>query len=312
MTFETLTLKSIRARPVVLKLARPVVARIATIADWPLILIDLHTEEGVTGRSYLEPYIIKSMRYLIPALHDLGVMLKGRRVVVGRRWPQTSTPSAGSSRRRDRRHARPGDPPRLGSSALRSRVNRRGEYRIRGSRHRDAPPRWSSFERVTCKRFAAPASQARACGSVPSVARRNWSAAGEGQVAQGRLPVPRCRELVALQELSANETGARKVGAVEDGSEEICAFEIGAGQLRIAQIRAAQIRPAKVGLGKLGAHEVEAMQMAIGKRRVLARVRCAPSVPFGHPALQKRLMCLVGHGFPPPKNPPQADEFQAP
>src|SRR5882724_9640744 len=80
MVLERLTLKSIVARPVVLKLARPVVARIATITEWPLILIDLHTEEGVTGRSYLEPYIRKSMRYLIPALHDLGEMLKGRRV----------------------------------------------------------------------------------------------------------------------------------------------------------------------------------------------------------------------------------------
>ena len=80
MSFETLTLKSIRARPVVLKLKRPVVARIATLADWPLILIDLYTEEGVIGRSYLEPYIRRSMRYLIPALHDLGEMLKGRRL----------------------------------------------------------------------------------------------------------------------------------------------------------------------------------------------------------------------------------------
>jgi len=41
----------IRARPVVLKLKRPVVARIATLTEWPLILIDLHTEEGVIGRS---------------------------------------------------------------------------------------------------------------------------------------------------------------------------------------------------------------------------------------------------------------------
>jgi mandelate racemase len=80
MAFEKLTLKSIRARPVVLKLARPVVARIASIAEWPLILIDLQTEEGVTGRSYLEPYVPKAMRYLIPALQDLGEMLKGRRV----------------------------------------------------------------------------------------------------------------------------------------------------------------------------------------------------------------------------------------
>ena len=80
MNYQTLTLKSIRARPVVLQLRRPVVARIATLTEWPLILIDLHTEEGVIGRSYLEPYILKSMRYLIPALHDLGEMLQGRRI----------------------------------------------------------------------------------------------------------------------------------------------------------------------------------------------------------------------------------------
>jgi mandelate racemase len=80
MIWQTLTLKSIQARPVVLKLKRPVVARIATLTEWPLILIDLYTEEGVIGRSYLEPYVLKSMRYLIPALHDLGEMLKGRRL----------------------------------------------------------------------------------------------------------------------------------------------------------------------------------------------------------------------------------------
>ncbi len=80
MPFETLTVKSIRARPVVLKLKRPVIARIATITDWPLILIDLETEEGVVGRSYLEPYVTKTMAYLVPAIHDLGAMLKGRRV----------------------------------------------------------------------------------------------------------------------------------------------------------------------------------------------------------------------------------------
>jgi mandelate racemase len=78
MTTETLTLKGLRARPVVLKLERPIVARIATITDWPLILIDLDTEEGITGRSYLEPYAVKAMRYLIPALEDLAELLKGR------------------------------------------------------------------------------------------------------------------------------------------------------------------------------------------------------------------------------------------
>jgi len=80
MKLETLTLAGIRARPVVLKLRRPVVNRLVTIEDWPLILIDLYTEEGVTGRSYLEPYLVNAMRYLIPVLHDLGDLLKGRAI----------------------------------------------------------------------------------------------------------------------------------------------------------------------------------------------------------------------------------------
>ena len=80
MQLASLTLRGITARPVVLRLRRPVVARIATLTDWPLILIDLQTEEGIVGRSYLEPYTAKAMRYLIPALHDLGEMLRGRRV----------------------------------------------------------------------------------------------------------------------------------------------------------------------------------------------------------------------------------------
>ena len=80
MRVESLTIRRLEARPVILKLKRPVVARIATIMEWPMILIDLHTEEGIVGRSYLEPYTIKALKYLVPALHDLGDMLKGRKV----------------------------------------------------------------------------------------------------------------------------------------------------------------------------------------------------------------------------------------
>lgn len=80
MSHPTLTFRSLIARPVVLKLKRPVVARIATITDWPLILIDLLTEEGIVGRSYLGPYLVKSMRYIVPILHDFAAMLEGRRL----------------------------------------------------------------------------------------------------------------------------------------------------------------------------------------------------------------------------------------
>lgn len=81
VSHASLTIRDIIARPVVLKLKRPVVARIATITEWPLMLIDLRTEEGIIGHSYLEPYIVKSMQYLVPALHDFGAMLKGQHVV---------------------------------------------------------------------------------------------------------------------------------------------------------------------------------------------------------------------------------------
>jgi len=81
MPTPPLTFRELRARPVVLNLERPIFARIATSSEWPLILIDLITEGGIVGHSYLEPYVVNSMRYLVPALHDLGAMLKGRRVV---------------------------------------------------------------------------------------------------------------------------------------------------------------------------------------------------------------------------------------
>ncbi len=80
MSHAPLTIRSITARAIVLKLKRPVVARIATLSEWPVIVIDLQTEQGITGRSYLEPYIVKSMRYLVPVLQDFGDMLKGRRL----------------------------------------------------------------------------------------------------------------------------------------------------------------------------------------------------------------------------------------
>ena len=34
----------------------------------------------MTGRAYLEPYIPNAMKYLVPALNDLGSLLHGRQV----------------------------------------------------------------------------------------------------------------------------------------------------------------------------------------------------------------------------------------
>ncbi len=76
----SLTIRRIRARAVLVPLTRPVVIRISTIQEWPLILVDLETDQGVVGRTYLGPYTAKTMRYLVPALEDLGELLAGRPV----------------------------------------------------------------------------------------------------------------------------------------------------------------------------------------------------------------------------------------
>ncbi len=55
----TLTYDRLVIRPVLVPLNRPVVSRVGLFEEWPLILIDLHTKEGVVGRRYLEPYIAR-------------------------------------------------------------------------------------------------------------------------------------------------------------------------------------------------------------------------------------------------------------
>src|SRR5215212_1820642 len=80
MASETLTLRSVTVRAVVVPLRRPVVSKVGLFQDWPMILIDLVTEEGVVGRSYLEPYLRQSIRYLVPAIRDLAAARVGRPV----------------------------------------------------------------------------------------------------------------------------------------------------------------------------------------------------------------------------------------
>jgi mandelate racemase len=71
MPHPRLTLRSVDVRTVRVPLSRPVVSRIGSFDEWPLVLVDLHTEEGVVGRSYLEIYLARAARYIVPAIHDL-------------------------------------------------------------------------------------------------------------------------------------------------------------------------------------------------------------------------------------------------
>ncbi|HET6893562.1 MAG TPA: enolase C-terminal domain-like protein [Pyrinomonadaceae bacterium] len=77
---EKLIIRDIRARAVFVPLGRPVATKVGEFAEWPLILLDLYTEEGITGQGYLAPYIKQSAAYIIPALHDIAKIMKGEQV----------------------------------------------------------------------------------------------------------------------------------------------------------------------------------------------------------------------------------------
>mgnify|MGYP006072117271 FL=1 len=75
---QQLTLESIQVRVVSVPLNRPLIAKIGQLEDWPLILIDIHTKEGIIGRSYLEPYRLRSIPAIVHSIEDIADMFKGK------------------------------------------------------------------------------------------------------------------------------------------------------------------------------------------------------------------------------------------
>ena len=75
-----LTLHSIRLRVLSVPLRRPIVSNptVGQYKDWPFILVDLQTHEGITGRSYLEPYVLKSASYILPAIEAIAQALQSK------------------------------------------------------------------------------------------------------------------------------------------------------------------------------------------------------------------------------------------
>jgi mandelate racemase len=81
MSVPRLTLRSVEIRSVSIPLERPVVSKVGLFDRWPLVVIDLQTEEGIVDRRYLEPYLERAVRYLVLAIRDLAEVRKGRPAV---------------------------------------------------------------------------------------------------------------------------------------------------------------------------------------------------------------------------------------
>ena len=79
-SLEKLTFESVRVRAVLIPMRRPIVAKVGTFSEWPFILIDVKTKEGIVGHSYLEPYLKNAVRYIGPMIEDMAETFKGRQL----------------------------------------------------------------------------------------------------------------------------------------------------------------------------------------------------------------------------------------
>ncbi|HWQ37838.1 MAG TPA: enolase C-terminal domain-like protein [Burkholderiales bacterium] len=67
-----LTLESVQVQALSVPLRRPIVSRVGEYPNWPFILIDVHTREGVVGRSYLEPYVHKAVKPIAQVIENIA------------------------------------------------------------------------------------------------------------------------------------------------------------------------------------------------------------------------------------------------
>jgi mandelate racemase len=81
MTFNHLTLRSLTGTAVRLPMKRPLGTSAQTIDTASLLLVDLLTEEGITGRAYAFCYLPSIARSLVPVVAELSLVLAGQALV---------------------------------------------------------------------------------------------------------------------------------------------------------------------------------------------------------------------------------------
>jgi mandelate racemase len=74
------TIRSVRARAVVAPIARPVKNAFGVIEAAPLVLIDVATDQGVTGRSYIFAYSRLTLKPLVHLVEEIGRDLAGKAI----------------------------------------------------------------------------------------------------------------------------------------------------------------------------------------------------------------------------------------
>ena len=74
------TIRSVKARAVVAPIARPVKNAFGVIRSAPLVLIDVATDQGITGRAYIFAYTRLTLAPLVRLIADIGSDLAGKAI----------------------------------------------------------------------------------------------------------------------------------------------------------------------------------------------------------------------------------------
>src|ERR1700754_562040 len=78
--FHKLTIDSIATRAVLVPMSRPLRTASGDVPAAPLVLVDVHTSEGIVGRSYAFAYTPVLLRTLVQFLRDVAPALVGQTV----------------------------------------------------------------------------------------------------------------------------------------------------------------------------------------------------------------------------------------
>jgi len=80
MSKATPTIRGVKARAVVAPISRPVKNAFGSIEAAPLVLIDVATDQGVTGRSYIFAYTAMALKPLVHLIDEIGKEIVGRAI----------------------------------------------------------------------------------------------------------------------------------------------------------------------------------------------------------------------------------------
>jgi mandelate racemase len=80
MAASKLNIRDVKARAVVAPLKRPIRTAVGTIPSAPLILIDIVTDQGIAGRSYIFAYTTAALVPLARLIDEIGSELKNKPV----------------------------------------------------------------------------------------------------------------------------------------------------------------------------------------------------------------------------------------